>query len=174
MDHKTAALCALALVSGLDLASAFRGSGAPSMRRSMSGPVGAAASSQLPSHIGGGSETRALNPAMINQHRSVVSMTSESVPAACTRSPGLVPSLPLVVSTPQLVATTDSAGFSSIPVGVPRAGHSKAAFRASRLTRQEARNKSVNPLGTDTIGFPWLPLGGAAKQAGVYTQWDCF
>ena len=164
MDRKTAALCALALVNGLDLASAFRGSGAPSMP----GLFEAAASSQLPSHITGGSETRALNPAMINQHRSVVSMTSESLPAASTRSAGLVPSLPLIVSTPKLMVTTDCAGFSSIPIGAPRAGHKNVALGASRLNREEALNESVNPLSKDTMGFPWIPLGGAAKQAGVY------
>ena len=163
MDHKTAALCALALVSGLDLASAFRGS----VARSMSGTFEAAASSQLPSHMKGGSETRALNPAMINQHRSVVSTTSEGVPASFTRSLGLVPPLPRIVSTPKLVVTTDCAGFSSIPIGAPRAGHRKVALQASRLNRQEALNKSVNSLSKDPMGFPWIPLGGAAKQAGV-------
>ena len=127
MNLKTAALCTLALVSGLELASAFRGSGAPSMP----GPIEAAASSQLPSQLTRGLGTRALNPAMkINRHRSMVSMTSDSLPADSTRSAGLVPSLPLIVSTPQLVVTTDSAGFSSIPVGAPRAGHKKVSLRS--------------------------------------------
>jgi hypothetical protein len=164
MDYKTAALCALALVSGLNLASAFRGSGTPLMP----GLFEAAASSQLPSHITGGSETRALNPAMINQHRSVVSMTSESVPASSTGSGGLVPPTPLIVSTPKVVVTTDCAGFSSIPIGAPHTGRRKGARQASRLDKKEALNKLVNSLSKDPMGFPWIPLGGAAKQAGVY------
>ena len=143
MDYKTAALCVLALVSGLNLASAFRGSGTPLMP----GLFEAAASSQLPSHITGGSETRALNPAMINQHRSVVSMTSESVPASFACSAGFVTPPPLIVSTPKVVVTTDCAGFSSIPIVAPRAGHGKVALRASRLNREEALDELLSKDG---------------------------
>ncbi|KAJ1485999.1 hypothetical protein T484DRAFT_3631632, partial [Baffinella frigidus] len=163
MDGKTVALCALALVGGLDLASAFRGSGAPSMP----GPLEAATSSQLPSRISiirRDAEPFSLNPA-INQHRSAAAITTESLQAASLRAPGLLPPLPLIASTPQLVVTTDAAGFSSIPIGAPRPGHGKVALRASRLNGEQAPNKPLNSPSTDSMGFCWIPVGGAAKHA---------
>ncbi|KAJ1481614.1 hypothetical protein T484DRAFT_1806798 [Baffinella frigidus] len=168
-DGKTVALCALALVGGLDLASAFQT--APSMP----GPLEAAASSQLPPRIRRASEPCVLSPA-INQHRSAVSKTTESLQAAFKRAPGLLPPLPRIAPTPPLVVSTDAAGFSSIPIGAPRAGHRKVAPRASRLdgevapraSRLDGEHAPTKPLrspSTDSMGFCWIPVGGAAKHA---------
>ena len=159
VDGKTAALCALAFAGGLDVAAAFQGSGAASLPT----PIEAAASSQMPSRLRRGS-----NPQAISQHRSMVMMTTDALQAAApNRSAGVLPSLPRVPSPPPAAAvvTTDAGGFSSIPIGAPRAGHGKGA---SRLNGDPAPNisKPVTPpqMQADSMGFCWIPVGGRSKH----------
>jgi hypothetical protein len=159
-DGKTAALCALACVGGLDMALAFQGSGAASLPA----PIETAASSQMPSRLRRGS-----NPQAVSQHRSL--MTTEALQAAASNRSAVHPPVPRVPSTPPVapVATTDSGGFSSIPIGAPRAGNGKVAQRSSRLNGDQAPNisKPFTPplMQSDSMGFCWIPVGGRSKNA---------
>ena len=148
MNGKIAALCALASLGCLDLSTAFQASSAAPIPRPCSLEVFESdSSSQLPSRW-----------LMTGLGACGSAVSTDNLHAASTRASGIIPSLPRLASTTQLMVSTDAAGFSSIPVGA-KPSHQPPSVRRLRV---EEPNLSSS---TDSLGSCLIPDGGAAKHA---------